>query len=195
MEEKRSHKKRYIAAAFIAAAICLIGAGFAILYTGEVNNTGNDTDVKFVVLTLGSDQEEDYADAFDGTIYYDTYTTAFGTTYTPQYDTDTDNDGIDDAVLLGTVVINSYRNGSEDTYSIEMTKTAGTMTGDYILGVRAGSAALTFIEYSDDVVIVNNANTDLTVTVSLYYSAAPMTSEPGNPMNNVTFKFTANAIS
>ena len=192
MEEQKPHKKKYVAAAFLVAAICLISIGLAIAYTGEVVNTGNDSEINWIVLTLDDDQAEDYADAFDGTIYYDTFTNASGTTWVPHYDTDTDDDDTDDAVLLGTVIINVERNG-QNAYSISMTRTAGSMTGDFKVGIRAGSAALRFIDYEDDVVILNNANADMVVTVSLYYVSSSATSEPTAPLDNVTFKFTAAA--
>lgn len=190
---QHKHRKKYIAAAALVTAVALIGIGFGLIYTGEVTNTGNSSEVKWIVLTLDDDQAEDYSDAFDGVIYYDTYTNASGTTWIPQYDTDTDNDDVDDGVLLGTVMINVDRNGSSDTYSISMTKTFGTMNGDYKVGVKAGSAATTFMDYSDGVVILNNANTDVIVTVSLYYVSSSVTSEPSDPLENVTFKFTAEA--
>lgn len=189
---QHKHRKKYIAAATLVVAVSLIGIGFGLIYTGEVTNNGNSSEVKWILLTLDDDQAEDYSDAFDGVIYYDTYTNASGTTWIPQYDTDTDNDNVDDGVLLGTVMINVERNG-ENTYSISMTKTSGTMNGDYKVGVKAGSAATTFMDYSDGVVILNNANTDMIVTVTLYYVSSSVTSEPTAPMDNVTFKFTAEA--
>lgn len=190
--DQKPRRKKYIGAAVFVVGVCFIGIGFGLIYTGEVTNTGNSSEVNWIVLTLDDDQAEDYSDAFDGTIYYDTYTNATGTTWIPQYDTDTNNDDVDDGVLLGTVMINVERNG-ENSYSISMTKTAGTMTGDYKVGVKAGSAATTFMDYSDGVVILNNANTDVIVTVSLYYVSSSVTSEPTSPMENVTFKFTAEA--
>ena len=190
--QHKHKKRRYFAAAFLVAAVAIAGVGYALTYTGQVTNSDNEVNTKWIQLTLGDNQSDDYSEAFAASVYFDTYTDGSGTTWIPQYDTDTDNDDEDDAVLLGTVAINVIREG-DNPYSITVTKIAGTMTGDFKLGVRAGSAAIVFIDYSDDVAILQNANADMVVTVSLYYVSSSVTSEPALPMDDVTFKFMATA--
>lgn len=188
-------KKRIIGLVFGVILVSAIGVGFAIAYQGETSVTDNTSDVKHIVLTLGDNQAEDYTSKFTNPVIYDTITDASGTTWIPQNDTDSDNDGEDDCVLLGTVTINVTETGSENYY-IAMSHT-GTMTAaDFVVGVKVDSGTVSYIDFDDsEFDITGNMTGDKTVTVSLYYKATTVTTEPVRMLDNVDFRFVAYAES
>lgn len=191
----KKKKKRIIGLVFALILVSAIGVGFAIAYQGETSVTDNISDAKHIVLTLGDNQAEDYSSKFTNPVLYDTITDASGTTWIPQYDTDSDDDGEDDCVLLGTVTINVAETGTENYY-IAMSKT-GTMTAaDFMVGVKVGSGTVSYIDfYNSEFDITGNMTGDKTVTVSLYYKATTVTTEPVHILDNVDFRFIAYAVS
>lgn len=191
----KKKKKRIIGLVFALILVSAIGVGFAIAYQGETSVTDNTSDATHIVLTLGDNQAEDYSSKFTNPVLYDTITDASGTTWIPQYDTDSDDDGEDDCVLLGTVTINVAETGTENYY-IAMSKT-GTMTAaDFMVGVKVGSGTVSYIDFADsEFDITGNMTGNKTVTVSLYYKATTVTTEPVHILDDVDFRFIAYAVS
>lgn len=197
-EALMQHKKRRmaaIAAALMVAAIAAIGTGLAVTYYAETSTVSNDVDAEYIVLTIGSNQSSDYTGHFSGNVYYNTETsTSAVTTWTPVLDTDTDNDGVNDACFIGQLVLNVDDNGSV-AYTITMENVSGTITGDLIVGYALGSDSATYANYTNGMQLVSGLNGDNTLTVSLYYSTSPVTSAPTDPLQDLTVRFTATASS
>lgn len=190
----KKKKKKVIGLVFALILVSTIGVGFALTYQGETSVMDNTSDAKHIVLTLGDNSADDYSSKFTNPVVYDTYTDASGTTWIPQYDTDSDNDSVDDCVILGTVTINVTETHTDDYY-IAMSK-IGTMTAaDFMVGVKVNSGTENFIDFdSNEFDITGTLNGDKTVTVSLYYKATSVTTEPVHILDSVDFKFIAYAV-
>ena len=191
----KKKKKRIIGLVFALVLVSTIGVGFAIAYQGETSVTYNTSDATHIVLTLGNNSADDYSSKFTNPVVYDTYTNASGTTWIPRYDTDSDNNNVDDCVNLGTVTINVTETHTDDYY-ISISKT-GTMTAaDFMVGVKVNSGTENFIDFdSNEFDITGILNGDKTVTVSLYYKATTVTTEPVHILDDVDFRFIAYAVS
>ena len=174
--------------------ISMLGIAYAITFQGETANTGNDDDSQYIVLTLGDNTASDYSGSFaQNKIYYDTVTDSTGTTWTPQLDTDTDNDSVNDSVKTGFVILNVDTTDSFE-YDIKMSKTGTMDTTKFVIGVKTGTAAETFVAFgNNEFVIAENLTGDKTITISLYYKATTVTSAPGDIMDNVRFNISSYA--
>lgn len=194
---ENNHKRKWKIAGLILgiAVVVIIGIGYAATYQGETSVSNNTSESTHIVMTIDSNQSSDYTAKFCNHVYYDTITNSSGTRWIPQFDTDTDKDGEDDAVVLGTVTLNTVQTG-EGTYFITMSKTSGTMKSatDYIVGVKIGSAAETFIDFdSNEFNIATGLTGDKSIIVKLYYQPETFTSDPGDALNGAEFKFIAYA--
>lgn len=174
--------------------ISMIGIAYAITFQGETANTGNDDDSQYIVLTLGDNTASDYSGSFaQNKIYYDTVTDSTGTTWAPQLDTDTDDDSVNDAVKTGFVILNVDTTDSFE-YDVKMSKTGTMDTTKFVVGVKIGSAAETFVAFGNsEFAIAENLTGDKTITISLYYKATTVTSAPGDIMDGVRINISAYA--
>lgn len=198
-------KKTMLILPVVAVALCavaLIGAGFAIQYTGVTSNTGND--VNSTYITVGSSS---YASTFDHEIHYNTTTTpnqesGTTTTYvlntnTPGYVADINNEG--PGVMLGTVTLTITEDGTKNNFNLAI-KHSGEIIGTYLIGYRIGdNEQTTYIDLSnaaDSGCTIENIEgvASTTIEIDLYIIVNSTNDKPStNPVNGVTFTFTATA--
>ena len=89
LNEEGKKKRRAIVIAVAAVMIvAAVGVGFAVNYLGSVDNTSNDTDERYYIVSLDVDKDgtydeaSDFTDAFSGFVYFDTVNSSAGVTYT-----------------------------------------------------------------------------------------------------------------
>lgn len=203
-QTKKKNKKLAVFAIGALMIVSAIGIGFAINYYGSVENTGNDADAAYYVVSLdvdcdsSYDEAADYIGAFSGRIYFDTINEVSGITYTPH----------DAVTIAGTAcvpikTINVKVTGAEDlesydAYSLAITH-GSAWANSFKMGIKIGAGSESYYDVDTTAgegcsVNVNGAAETL-FTVTLYYVAGSSSIAPpvGPLFDNEVFTFTATA--
>lgn len=204
-EEKRRKKIAVICViCAMAFAAAIVGFGFALNYLGVFDNTSNDSETDYYVVSLDVDKDgtydeaSDYTDAFSGHVYYNTVNSPAGITWTAVGSEEIDGD---DCVLLGSVnvkVAGPAGKAAYDNYVLSVTH-AAALAGSYKIGVSVDGGSVTYAAYSASAGAgyeLNATGAQETVfTIDLYAIVdTPVTSAPAAILySGETFTFTATA--
>lgn len=205
-EEKRRKKIAVICViCAMALAAAVVGVGFALNYLGVFDNTSNDSETDYYVVSLDVDKDgtydeaSDYTDAFSGHVYYNTVNSPTGAiTWTAVGSEDIDGD---DCVLLGSVnvkVSGPTGKAAYDDYVLSVTH-AGALTGSYKIGVSVDGGSMSYDSYSASAAtgyeIEATGAQETIFTINLYAIVeTPVTSAPEAILySGETFTFTATA--
>jgi len=200
-------------AVVVVGAIAIVGLGYA--YTASTDNSGNTSEVSYITLTQ---DDADYANAFNGSVKYDTKTyyenSQVKTTYTFNTDQLKVLYGNVKGVELGSVIITVAKTGNTDNIKFSVANTSDSgLTGTFYIGIQAGTGAEVIREFNstqntenflktiagDDHTAVTDmgqadSTSETTITVKLYCSEMPEPTEGAaivKPLNGVTFQFKA----
>lgn len=203
-EERKKRKKLAVFGVGMLMIVSAIGIGFAVNYYGSVENTDNDADAAYYVVSLDTDMDGNYDEstdflaAFSGRIYFDTINEVSGITYTPH----------DAVTIAGTVcvpikTVSVKVTGAEDLqeydpYSLAITH-GSAWANIFKMGIQIGAGSESYYDMDNTAgegcsVNVNGA-AETIFTVTLYYvcgssSIAPPT---GAMFENEVFSFTVTA--
>ena len=202
-ENEKRKKKIIVAAIGVFMIAAAVGIGFAVIYTGTVDNTSNDADDRYYIVSIDADRDgtydeaSDFTDMFTGSVYFDTVNRSTGVTFTAH-----DMVTIDGStcVCLGTVNVKVH--GPEGLESYD----------DYDLSINHGSSFSDsykiVIEYDGSTVEDDYSSTandgytmsctgaeEMIYTVSLYVVVTSPTATEPEPYlySGETFTITAEA--
>lgn len=205
MEQTKKKNKKVIAFAFGLLMCCAaVGVGFAVNYYGTVDNTDNDADAAYYMVSLDTDgdgtydEATDFLAAFSGRIYFDTVNSSAGVDYIPH-----DAVTISGAICVPIKTITAKVTGAEgsasyDPYTLSITH-GSAWAGAYKMGIAVGAGSASY--YDMDIgagsgceVNVNGA-AETIFTITLYYVAGTSTVTPpvGPMFENEVFTFTVDA--
>lgn len=207
IEEEKRRKK--IAAVCVVGAMVLaaaiVGIGFALNYTGTVDNTSDDAERDYYIVQLDVDKDgtydeaTDYTDAFTGHVYYNTVNSPVGSITWTAIGTET-VDG-EDCVLLGSVNVKvSGPSGKTayDDYVLSVTHSSA-IAGSYKIGVSVDGGSETYDDFGSAAgagfEIDATGAQETVFTVNLYAVVdSPVTTAPEAILySGETFTFTATA--
>lgn len=201
-----------LAVAVVAvSAVAIIGLGYA--YTASTENSGNTTTSKYITLNQAT-----YADNFDGRITYSTSNNGTNVTYTLDGAVELGDSGTS-GVLLGSTTVQVVRTNANETFKFSVSKFSGDMTGTFWIGIQVqgsdeqfrpftvGSENYYHLYVNNDEIAKHAAVTDAgnadaisnspDITVKFYITglnSATTAPTEVQPLNNVTFKFTATSV-
>ena len=206
IEEEKRRKKIAVICVICAMALAaaVVGVGFALNYTGTIDNTSDDADAIYYIVSVDVDkagvydEASDYTDAFSGHVYYDTVNAADGMRWTVA-----GSETVDGArcALLGSVnvkVTGVEGKESYDNYILSVTH-AGALAGSYKIGVSVDGGAVSYASFSagaGEGYQIEATGAQATVfTIDLYaiVSDAALTTAPQDLYSGETFTFTATA--
>ena len=204
-EEKRRKKITVICViCAMALAAAIVGIGFALNYTGMIDNTSDDADVIYYTVSVDVDkagvydEAADYTDAFSGHLYYDTVNAADGMRWTVAGSETVDGTR---CVLLGSVnvkVTGLDGKDSYDDYILSVTH-AGALAGSYKIGVSVDGGAMSYAAYSAaaaggyEIEATGAQETVFTINLYAIVPNTTLTSAPQDLYSGETFTFKATA--
>lgn len=203
MENEKRKKKIIVAAIGMFMIAAAVGIGFAVIYTGTVDNTSNDVDSRYYAVHIDADRDgtydeaTDFTDMFTGSVFYDSVNGSAGLTFTAHDMVTIDGStcvclGTADVKVCGPDGLDSYddyelsiTHGSafDDSYKIAISYTGGSVEDDY------SSSA-------DDGYTLNcTGAAEMIYTVSLYVVVTSPTANVPEPYlySGETFTITAEA--
>lgn len=201
-EEEKKKRRAIVIAIGAVMIVAAVGVGFAVNYLGSADNTSNDNEAVYYIVSLDSnmdglyDQAADFTDAFSGRIYFDNVNTSEGVTYTPH----TELIDSQQCALLGTVNVKVHGPAGlsvYDDYVLSLTH-GSALTKNYKYTVTTGgnTTAGDFASAADQGLTINATGAQETIyTISLYVVIpSPMTGTPQSyTFADQTFSFEVTA--
>ena len=145
MEQTKKKNKKVIAFAFGLLMCCAaVGVGFAVNYYGTVDNTDNNADAAYYVVSLDTDMDGDYDEstdylaAFSGRIYFDTINTTSGISYIAHDQQIVNGQYVVPIKTIHVKVTGSDEAVSYDPYVLNIAHT-NAVNDNFIMGVQAGA--------------------------------------------------------
>lgn len=197
---KKMKKMAMLVPMMVILSLASVGVIYAIY--SELTSVENNTDDRYAIITPQGVETTD--GLFSATIYYNTEVVVTNSTRTVTYMlnptcvTEITVSGADhDVILLKEVTFRVEQTGGSDDYAFEMTKTSGTMTGTYYVGMATSEDDSTYsawdykafntstgVSYADIDSDVEYLKLRLYVDTSFLPNNA---TSPVTPMSHVTF--------
>ena len=143
MEKKR---RIYVVALLgLMLVVATAGVGFAINYYGQVANTDNEVEPEYLLVSIDGnengtyDEAADFTTGFQGAIAFNTVRTVSTVTWT--YADGVATETVDGHVCasLGSVTVKVTPSADTKTFTLNMIRTAGTMSNDATFYAVVGS--------------------------------------------------------